>query len=126
MSAIHDSTDRFEKLRRQAEELIRQQTEFAHDKSDDIFELIHELNIYHAELEIQNEELKRAQQVHSELHHEYENLYEFAPCGYVTLNQKGTITRINLTGVKLLGCERHYILGSGFSQYIASGWQDAH
>jgi hypothetical protein len=35
---------------------------------------MHELNIHQAELEIQNEELKRAQQFLSELHREYESL----------------------------------------------------
>jgi len=87
---------------------------------------MHELNIHQAELEIQNEELKRAQQVISELHREYENLYEFAPCGYVTLTAKGIITRINLAGVKLLGSARQTVLHSGFSQCIASGWEDAY
>ena len=41
-----------------------------------ILELIHELKIYQAELEIQNEELKRAQHEISELHQEYEDLYK--------------------------------------------------
>jgi hypothetical protein len=35
---------------------------------------MHELNIHQAELEIQNEELKRVQQFLSELHREYESL----------------------------------------------------
>jgi len=86
---------------------------------------MHELNIHQAELEIQNEELKRTQRLLSELHREYESLYEFAPCGYVTLNAKGIITRINLPGVNLLGSARQYLLHSGFSQYIASGWENA-
>ena len=106
MSGIHNTSSKFEQLRRQAEELIRKQPDLASETSGDVLELMHELNIHQAELEIQNEELKRAQQVLSELHREYENLYEFAPCGYVTLTAKGIITRINLAGVKLLGSAR--------------------
>ncbi|MGA9537498.1 MAG: PAS domain S-box protein [Desulfobacterales bacterium] len=126
MSCIHNTSSKFEQLRNQAEELIRQQPDLASETSDDVLELLHELNIHQAELEIQNEELKRAQQVISELHREYENLYEFAPCGYVTLTAKGIITRINLAGVKLLGSARQTVLHSGFSQCIASGWEDAY
>jgi PAS domain S-box-containing protein len=126
MSGIHNTSSKFEQLRNQAEELIRQQPDLASETSDDVLELLHELNIHQAELEIQNEELKRAQQVISELHREYENLYEFAPCGYVTLTAKGIITRINLAGVKLLGSARQTVLHSGFSQCIASGWEDAY
>ena len=126
MSGIHNTSSKFEQLRRQAEELIRQQPDLASETSGDILELMHELIIHQAELEIQNEELKRAQQVISELHREYEGLYEFAPCGYVTLTAKGIITRINLAGVKLLGSARQTILHSGFSQCIASGWEDAY
>ena len=126
MSGIHNTSSKFEQLRNKAEELIRQQPEFTPETSDDVLELMHELNIHQAELEIQNEELKRAQQVISELHREYEDLYEFAPCGYVTLTARGIITRINLAGVKLLGSARQTLLHSGFSQCIASGWEDAY
>lgn len=87
-------------------------------------ELIHELKIYQAELEIQNEELKRAQQEISELHQEYEDLYEFAPCGYVTMNNQGIIKRINLTGANLVGKHRKILPHSGFSPFIATGWEN--
>jgi two-component system, cell cycle sensor histidine kinase and response regulator CckA len=126
MSLNHDTSSEFDQLRKQAEELIRQQPDLAPETSGDILELMHELNIHQAELEIQNEELKRAQRFLSELNREYESLYEFAPCGYVTLNAKGIITRINLAGVNLLGSVRQYLLHSGFSQCIASGWENAY
>jgi signal transduction histidine kinase len=92
---------------------------------DDILELIHELNIHQTELEIQNEELKRAQQELSDLHRQYERLYEFAPCGYVILNPRGIITRVNLTGVRLLGVPKIRLLRSVLSAYIADRWQGA-
>ena len=126
MSRSHDTSSKFDQLRNKAEELIRQQPDLASETSGDILELMHELIIHQAELEIQNEELKRAQQVISELHREYESLYEFAPCGYVTLTARGIINRINLAGVKLLGSARQTLLHSGFSQCIASGWEDAY
>jgi PAS domain S-box-containing protein len=120
-----DTSNKFEQLRTQAEELIRQRPDFDVKTPTDMLALIHELRIHQAELEIQNEELKRAQQEISELHHEYENLYEFAPCGYVTLDDKGIITRVNLTGASLLGTVRKLLPLSGFSKFIASGWENS-
>jgi PAS domain S-box-containing protein len=126
MKAYQDSGSKFDRLRRQAEELIRNRADFNIAPFCDILELIHECKIHQAELVIQNEELKRAQQELSQLHREYERLYEFAPCGYLTLNAKGIITQINLTGVKLLGVPKIFLLRSGLNHYIAEGWQDAY
>ena len=113
-----DPSDKFERLRQQAEELVGQRPDVAAPPPTSILELIHELRIHQAELEIQNEELRRAQHEISELHHEYEDLYEFAPCGYVTLNAKGIITHVNLTGIRLLGKTRQYLYHSTFSGFI--------
>ena len=124
MTSRQDQSDKFERLRGRAEELIQKQPNVTPSSSLDILELIHELKIYQAELEIQNEELKEAQNEISELHHEFEDLYEFAPCGYVTMNKKGIIKRINLTGANLLGKYRKLLPQSGVSQFIATGYED--
>ena len=121
-------SSKFEQLRKKAQELLllRQQPDLASETSGDVLDIMHELSIHQAELEIQNEELIRAQQVISELHREYEDLYEFAPCGYVTLTSKGIISRINLAGANLLGRTRQSLLHSGFSQFIAPGFDEAY
>ncbi|MBF0234894.1 MAG: PAS domain S-box protein, partial [Desulfamplus sp.] len=73
----------------------------------DLSELLHELNVYHAELEIQNEELRRSHRDHESLLSEYVGIYyDSAPCGYVTLSSQGLITRINLAGASLLKSPR--------------------
>jgi PAS domain-containing protein len=116
MSIKQKTIEKFEKLRRQSEELLQMRPNMFAERPGDIFELIHELRIHQTEFEIQNEELQRAQQEISDLHLKYENLYEFAPCAYLTLNPKGIITQANLMAVKLLDIERKYLLRSGFSQ----------
>ncbi len=126
MAENKDQTNKFEALRQQAEALIRNQTGVIPEAPPDILDLIHELRIHQAELEIQNEELQRAQQEISDLHKEYENLYEFAPCGYLTLNHKGIITHLNLTGNRLLDTQRNHVSRVGFSQFIDLGWNDAY
>ncbi len=114
--------DKFEQLRQQAEEMLRHRPEEGAYSTTEFFELIHELKIQQAELEIQNEELQQAQQEIFKLKQEYENLYEFAPCGYITLDANGLITRINLSAVNLLGVYRNSLLNSSFFRFICSGW----
>ena len=126
MTDRSDPQQKFDRLRRQAEALIQENPPDAAGIPGDIIALIHELKVHQAELEIQNEELKRAQEELSLLHREFRDLYEFAPCGYLTLNAKGIITRANLTAVNLLGATRSHLLHSGFSFFIAAGWEDAY
>ena len=126
MPSHQNSTDRFEQLRLKAEKLIQQKPTTISEPTPDILDLIHELAIHQAELEIQNEELQRAHHEISSLETEYEDLYEFAPCGYLTLNEKGLITRANLTAVKLLDKPRSHILNTGLTQYIERDWENVY
>ena len=121
-----DQSNKFDRLRRQAEDLIHQRSDRSFEAPADMLELIHELKIHQAELEIQNEELKRAQQELTDLYRQFEDLYEFAPCGYLNLNPKGLVSRVNLAGVMLLSDLREKILHIGFSQFVAPEWQDAY
>ena len=111
-------SDKFELLRIQAEGLLHKQPDLVLQTPSDMLDLIHELKVHQAELEIQNEELQRAQDELTTLHQAFESLYEFAPCGYLTLNNKGIITRVNLAAVALLETDRRSLWHSGFSQFI--------
>ncbi len=126
MTASRDPHTKFDRLRRQAEGLIDQRSDPTFGASTDILELIHELKIHQTELEIQNEELKRAQLELIDLYRQFEDLYEFAPCGYLNLDPKGLVSRINLAGVILLNGLREKILHTGFSRFVAPNRQDAY
>ena len=126
MSFDHDLLTKFERLREQAEQLLQKQPDFNSKSSADVLESIHELQICYTELEIQNDELKCAQQEILSLQGEYEDLYEFAPCGYLTLSSQGLIVKVNLTGVLLLGTNRRGILQRRFSKLIDSCYQNAY
>jgi len=82
-------------------------------------ELIHELQVHQIELETQAEELRRAHLALEESREKYLDLYEFAPLGYLTLNDKALITEVNLNGATLLGVERSKLVGARFSKFIA-------
>ncbi|MDM8538830.1 response regulator [Desulfobacterales bacterium HSG17] len=124
MSGNQYPIDKFEKLRCTAKELIRQRHDVNKEFPTDILELIYELKIHQAELEIQNEELKRAQLELSELHHEFIDLYDSAPCGYVIITPSGIISRINLMGAELLGGTKKKIYLTSFNLYLAPGHED--
>jgi len=90
-------------------------------------ELLHELQVHQIELEMQNEELRRA---HTELEiscDRYMELYDFAPIGYLSLNGDGLVTEANLTCMRLLGITRDKLIKRRFACRIApedqSLWQ---
>jgi hypothetical protein len=53
--------------------------------------LVHKLQVYQIKLEMQNEELRQAQERLGESLEKYSDLYDFAPVGFVTSNRKGCI-----------------------------------
>ncbi len=124
MSINRGQHDKFERLRQRAQELILKNPEAANGQESEVTDLIHELQIHQTELELQNEELKRSQEEISSLQKEYFDLYEFAPCGYITLDSKEFIQQINLTGTTILGMARGDIIAKTiFSNYIEYSWR---
>lgn len=86
--------------------------------SEESQELIQELRIHHIELEIQNEALRRSQLETLESHRRYEELFNFAPVGYFTLDKKGHIKEANVTGASLLGFEKRSLIGESFHRFV--------
>lgn len=81
--------------------------------------LLHELLVHKVELEMQNEELRRAHIAMEEARDRYVDLYEFAPTGYITIDRKGLISEINLAGAALLGIDRIKLINHRFSKHVA-------
>ncbi|MBY0495015.1 MAG: PAS domain-containing sensor histidine kinase [Cyanobacteria bacterium] len=73
-------------------------------------ELLHELQVYTEEVEVQNEQLVKAQQDIEEARDRFADLYDFAPIGYLSLDGNGLITEINLSGAALFGRVRSVLL----------------
>ncbi len=81
--------------------------------------LVHELQVHQIELEMQNRELQDARQELEASRNRYVDLYDFAPVGYGTLDDKGCLLEINLTGAALLGRERSRLIGKPFLPFVA-------
>lgn len=104
------------------EELIRQleslHAELEGKKSKDGRDLLHDLQVHQIELEMQNRELQESQQQLDAARNRYVDLYDFAPVGYVSLDERGVIQDINLTGAAMLGQERSRIIGLTLRNFI--------
>ena len=81
--------------------------------------LLHDLQVHQAEMETHNRELREAQQLIELSRDRYADLFDFAPVGYVTLDDKGLIREINLTAAGLLGEERARLVGKPFRLHVA-------
>jgi PAS domain S-box-containing protein len=130
MTQEKDSKNNFSGLRSQAEELLGtvsvDQEDISALSSDQIQRLVHELRVHQIELEMQNEELRQAHLKLEELKNKYLDLYDFAPVGYMTLNDRGLILEANLTVVKLLGVERTSLIKMFLSHFICQEFVNAY
>ena len=119
MAGTKSSPKKEEPLRKRAEKLLAKKVKAPPKKlPQDTQKLIQELQIHQVELEMQNEELRRAQWEREESRNKYEELYDFAPVGYFTLDPKGRIVEVNLTGAWLLGVERSSLRNQPFSRFV--------
>ena len=85
-------------------------------ENEDLESLVHELEVYQAELEVQNEQLRQTEEKLTELSNRYSELYEFAPVGYLTMDEGGIIRQANLALANLCGRERQDIIGKRFEK----------
>ena len=81
--------------------------------------LLHELQVHQVELETQNRDLREAQLLIETSRDRYADLYDFAPVGYVTLDDRGVILEINLTAAGMLDADRSRLVGVPFHLYVA-------
>lgn len=93
--------------------------DFARLSIEDTRKLFHELSVHQVELEMQNEELRHAQNELGVLTDKYVDLYDFAPVGFMTIDLKGIIREANLNVAALLGKPRSALLATPFSRCVA-------
>lgn len=108
-----------DELRRKAQELLTDKREQI--PTQEIGDLLQELEIHQIELELQNAELVTAQAENETLRQRYFDLYMFAPVGYVIVNPNGQILDANLNACQLIGKERKFVINTPLAKYFTSG-----
>jgi PAS domain S-box-containing protein len=86
--------------------------------------LVYELRLHQIELEIQNEDLRCAQEALEASRARFVNLYDFAPAGYVTVSEAGLIIEANLTAATQMGVARSELVRQPLTKYILPEDQD--
>ncbi|MFI5354118.1 MAG: PAS domain S-box protein, partial [Desulfobaccales bacterium] len=108
-----------EELRRQAEARLKTDKPLPEEISPaEAQKLIHELRVHQIELEMQNDELRQAQEIIEESRRRYLDLYDFAPVGFLTLDRLGFIKEANLTAAGLLQVERPRLIDVHFAHFM--------
>lgn len=89
-------------------------------------EMLHELRVAQAELEMQNEELRQTQVALETARAKHFDFYNLASVGYFTLSGKDLILEANLTSAHLLGTEISLLADQPFTRLIAAEDQDSY
>jgi two-component system CheB/CheR fusion protein len=110
-------------LRKKAEKITREKAALPPGNIEkkspaEINRMLHELQVHQVELELQNEELFRAQAELDVAGSRFFDFYDLAPVGYFTLSEKGLILEANLTAAKMLGMVRRELVSQPLSNFI--------
>jgi PAS domain S-box-containing protein len=85
---------------------------------EELRKAVHALELSQIELELHNSELQEAQKQLEDSRCRYADLFDNAPIGYLTLDERGTIVSANNTATLMLGQTRAEILGSSLGAFV--------
>ena len=80
--------------------------------------LLHELQVHQVELDIQEEELRRAvADLETALFRKVQ-LLDFAPAGFFSVDDATVLSELNPTGAQMLGLEREVLIGRALDSFL--------
>jgi PAS domain S-box-containing protein len=131
MIGKNDKSKELAGLRWRAEEIVekkvvRLRKDPAVPSHEEALRLVHELRVHQVELQMQNDELCRAQAELSATRERYFDLYNLAPVGYFIVSHDGRILETNLAGVTLLGLPRAALVKQPVTRFIFKEDQDVY
>jgi PAS domain S-box-containing protein len=108
-----------DRLKSAAEELLRTRggSETAGRTLSDILQ---EVQVLQIELELQNDELRLANEDLEWQRRRLTGIYDLAPVGYFILGNAGLVTEVNATGIELLHSTRNRIIGKPLVGFVAA------
>ena len=110
-------------LRKRAEEIAREKAARMPENvealsPDEVRQTLHELRVHQIQMEMQNEELRRAQGELEAARARYFDLFDLAPIGYFTVSEAGLILEVNLTAASMLGVARGALVKQPLTRFI--------
>ena len=102
---------------REAREDLERRVE---ERTAELSEAYEELQVTEEEIRQQNEELRAARQDVEAQRRRYEELFAFAPDGYVVTDANGIIEEANRAACGLLGMRGEFLVGKPLSVYVSS------
>ena len=90
------------------------------DSAGEGLKLLHELQAYQVELDLQYEQLEANESQHAEELAHYKSLYEFAPAAYLVVRFDGQIIESNLAGARIFDARRDQLTGQRLDHFLAA------
>lgn len=109
-----------DQLRERVEELVKTAINNKSDSSEIevLNNVLQDVQVYHHELELQNNELIRTRDELESLLKKYSRLYDFAPVCYLTMNKKGLVLEVNQTFLDYFKIDKLTILQKNLFEII--------
>ncbi len=122
------SGDRLRKLREEAEKTIHEigaGNYLPEQVGVNLQKLLHELQVHQLELEMQNEELTRVQNLLEAEKNRYADLFDYSPVGYLIMDKNGFIHEVNQTFCKMVGLPKSEVASQNLKSLLNKESQDA-
>jgi PAS domain S-box-containing protein len=121
---FENSSQRDELRRRAAELLSSKQSINPQEFTENLEDLIENLQVYQIELEMQNQELIRTQEQLSHTKAKFETLFNQAPVGYCTLTFDGDMVDVNSTFAGFVDLDQAKLRGDNIKRFVHPDDQD--
>ena len=106
-------------LRAKAEQIVNfTPQEISNITHDEIQRILYDLQVYQIELQMQNDELQKAQLEITQTNNRLNFIYHHTPIGIVTLDFQGFIQQANHTFGQMLGINSNALVKKHFSKLI--------
>lgn len=124
---IQNMQSRMAQMQQRADELLsqQQQQEITATAFEELNTALEELQATNEELHRQNEALAAAYQAREAERQRYQELFEFAPDGYLVTDRDGMIQEANRAAANLLNVSQPLLVGSSLNLYIPTSEHQA-
>ncbi|MGE0682093.1 MAG: sensor histidine kinase [Candidatus Binatia bacterium] len=115
---VESLQQRLQTLRQQKSDALVRQPQLSTKILEELGAALEELHVAQAELQQQNEELIATRHVIETERRRYQELFEFAPDGYLVTDAQGVIREANLAAATLLNVRQQHLAGKPLIVFI--------